>query len=129
MQELHSPETYPPETRKRILAMGSLSRAIANRWLLGWPERVRGLLSTGQYLDALKAQMNLESEALSQPGLDHLSSWEKAEVMGLDQSPPYPQTSGNPAPEESSEAEAQLAASSQTYSQIQQQLAEPTPTT
>ena len=56
MQELYQAKLYPQETRAQIVAMGSLAVEIANRWMLGWPERVKGLLRTGEYLPALAEQ-------------------------------------------------------------------------
>lgn len=88
MQALYSPKRYPPELSRRINAMSPLAISIANRWMLGWPEAVKALIAYGEYLDALKEQVAQERKAMDEPGLNHLSSWEKAEVMGLSQAPP-----------------------------------------
>lgn len=88
MQALYSPKRYPPELSRRINAMSPLAISIANRWMLGWPEAVKALIASGEYLDALKEQAAQERKAMDEPGLHHLSSWEKAEVMGLSQAPP-----------------------------------------
>lgn len=88
MQSLYSPKKYPADLARKINCLSPLAIAIANRWMLGWPQSVKALIASGEYLDALIWQEEQERAALDKPGLDHLSSWEKAEVMGLSQSPP-----------------------------------------
>lgn len=88
MHPLYSPQKYPADVAQQIRQMPPLATEIANRWMLGWPKRVKALLEAGQYLDALKAQEKSEREALSSPGMNHLAQHEKAEVMGLDPAPP-----------------------------------------
>ena len=81
-QSLRTPEKYPPPVRKELQELPNLAIVIANRWVLGWPRKVRSMLMAGSYLEILKQQLEKEEEALSQPGLSHLSDWEKLEVLG-----------------------------------------------
>lgn len=91
MQELYRPTLYPPETRAKIVAMGSLAVEIANRWTLGWPARVDGLLKTGEYLAALAGQRESEAVAHEQAAeLRHLARHEINELFGLSSEPPAP---------------------------------------
>jgi hypothetical protein len=88
MQSLYNHKRYPVEIARKVNLLSPLAISIANRWMLGWPDSVAALIATGEYLDALVRQEVEERRALAEPGLDHLSSWEKSEVMGLCQSPP-----------------------------------------
>lgn len=88
--DLYQPKTYPSTVRARIGAMGPIATQVANRWMLGWPLRVKGLLETGEYLPELERQTEQERNAMAEPGLNHLSSWEKVEVMGLSNEAPFP---------------------------------------
>lgn len=92
MQFLYKPRQYPPEMRQALGQMSDTAIEIANRWALGWPQTVKELIASGEYRDALKAQEREEIRVKLEPGLSHLSSWEKAEVYGLSQSPPSPST-------------------------------------
>ena len=87
-QSIYNQKAYPPEALAAIKAMPPLATAIANRWLLGWPEAVKALLASGEYVEALTRQEQAEREALAEPGMMHLSQWEKTEAMGLTQAPP-----------------------------------------
>lgn len=90
MQALYKPNRYPPEVRREVLSRSQTAREIANRWMLGWPYRVRGLFEENQYLIALEMQTEEEEKAKADPELMHLSSWEKAEAWGLSMAPPSP---------------------------------------
>jgi hypothetical protein len=91
MQDLYQPKLYPLETRVQIVAMGSLAVEIANRWMLGWPLRVKSLLKTGEYLTALAEQRESEATANAQAAtLSHLARHEVNELFGLSQQPPAP---------------------------------------
>lgn len=90
MSTLYKPNQYPPQLREEIIQMSGTAVDIANRWALGWPKTVKGLIVSGEYLDALKYQEEQEIRALMDTSLNHLSSWEKAEVYGLSQQPPSP---------------------------------------
>lgn len=90
MQTLYSPKTYPEPLQTEIKAMSDTAIEIANRWLLGWPKTVKALILTGEYLDALKEQEAQEIKVKLDSSMNHLSSWEKNEVMGLNEAPPTP---------------------------------------
>ena len=88
MQALHNPKMYPEPIRRKLELMPPLAIEIANRWALGWPETVKALLTSGKYLEALKAQEQQEREALSEPGNSHLARHEIVTEYGLSLSPP-----------------------------------------
>jgi hypothetical protein len=90
MQELYKPRTYPPEIRADLRTMPPLAIEIANRWLLGWPQTVKALITSGEYLSALKAQEKEEREVLSNLGNTHLARHEIVQEYGLSLSPPAP---------------------------------------
>lgn len=93
LQELQSPTSYPPETRQAIETLGALGLEIANRWMLGWPKRVKGLLASGEYLEALTMQHEAEASVLANAAnLRHLARHEIAELYGLADAPPAPTT-------------------------------------
>lgn len=88
MQELIKPNAYPPEVRTQLLTMSQTAREIANRWMLGWPKRVQRLIEEHYYLEALAEQTRWEEKAKMDTSLNHLSSWEKAQVWELPMEPP-----------------------------------------
>ena len=90
MQSLYSPKSYPAPLQAEIKAMSDTAIEIANRWLLGWPKTVKGLIESGEYLEALKYQEAEEVRVKLDTSMNHLSSWEKNEVMGLTAAPPTP---------------------------------------
>jgi hypothetical protein len=53
MQELAMREKYKADLASQIEAMGSLAVAVANRWIMGWPQRVGALMKAGTYLESL----------------------------------------------------------------------------
>lgn len=101
--DLYQPKSYQPAVRARILSLGPIAVQVANRWMLGWPLRVKGLLETGEYLPELARQTEQERNAMAEPGLNHLSSWEKVEVMGLSNEAPFPSNWDEIAPNPSRE--------------------------
>jgi len=88
MQDLIKPNAYPPEVRTQLLTMSQTAREIANRWMLGWPKRVQRLIEENYYLEALTEQTRWEEKAKMDTTLNHLSSWEKAQVWELPMEPP-----------------------------------------
>ena len=88
MQDLIKPNAYPPEVRTQLLTMSQTAREIANRWMLGWPKRVQRLIAENYYLEALADQTEQETRAKMDTSLNHLSSWEKAQVWELSLAPP-----------------------------------------
>jgi len=88
MQELYHPNDYPAPIKEALSAMPALATEIANRWMLGWPKRVKALIEASEYLPALKEQEEAERTAYSAPGNRHLARHEIAELYGLSDSPP-----------------------------------------
>ena len=88
MQSLYKPHQYPSELRQALGSLSDTAIEIANRWALGWPQTVKELIASGEYLDALKVQEREEIRVKLEPGLSHLSSWEKVQEFGLCQHPP-----------------------------------------
>ena len=86
--ELYSPNQYPPKIREELAKMSPLAREIANRWMLGWPKRVKTLIRAQEYLPALKAQEQQERDVLSNPGNSHLARHEIVQEYGLSLEPP-----------------------------------------
>lgn len=76
MDDLVNRKDYPPELPPQIQAMGALAVEIANRWMTGWPGRVKAMLKRGTYLDLLKEQVELEARTLANPGNNHLARHE-----------------------------------------------------
>ena len=92
MQTLYNPSQYPKEIQAKLNLMPPLAIEIANRWALGWPQTVKGLIEANQYLDALTTQEQQEREVLSQPGNSHLARHEIVQEYGLNLAPPAPTT-------------------------------------
>ena len=87
--DLYRSNHYPPPVRASICALEPLGLEVANRWMLGWPKRVKALIEASKYLERLQAQETKEREALSQPGNKHLAHHEIAELYGLTPEPPF----------------------------------------
>lgn len=90
MTDLYRPQSYPPEARAKLERMRSQALKIANRWMMGWPKRVKALLDSGQYLELLESQTEIEVNALANPHTSHLAGHEIAELYGLSLKPPAP---------------------------------------
>lgn len=89
MQQLYKLASYPLPIRKAIMAHSSLGVAIANRWMLGWPQRVEKLLAANQYQDCLTSQVETERQALAEmPNMDHLAQHEKMAMLEINPAPP-----------------------------------------
>jgi len=66
-----------------VPAMSQTTIEVANRWMLGWPETLKGLVESDKSLEALKNHEQEEIRIKMGNSLSHLSSWEKNEVMAL----------------------------------------------
>lgn len=89
MEPLCNREVYGPGLALWIESMGSIAVSIANRWQMGWPQRVQALLNAGVYQVNLDAQMNLEKDVLSEAvDLRHLSYHEILQLHEIQESPP-----------------------------------------
>ena len=83
MQELIKPQDYQAEIRRELQLSGRIERAICNRWMLGWPEQVKKLIETGEYLTVLKQQAEWEMDAIAENTDNWLSETEKVQLAGL----------------------------------------------
>ena len=94
-EQIARPGDYPPEILEKIQTAQNMTVSIANRWMMGWPERVQTLLKTGEYWPALTRQTELETETrvemIDQAERLNLAPWEVNELAGLDPAPPVPQ--------------------------------------
>ena len=89
MQALINREVYGPDLALAIETMGSISVGVANRWQLGWPDRVAHLLKVGTYQTALEAQVNLEKDVLAEAvELRHLARHEILKLHEIPEAPP-----------------------------------------
>lgn len=89
MEHLHNSRAYSTEIASSIESMGPMAVSIANRWMLGWSDRVKALVETDTYLDCLKSQVAHEKEILAnEPNLRHLSRREVLEIYEIKESPP-----------------------------------------
>jgi hypothetical protein len=87
MQPLYQPQNYPDELRN-LVVQSRIGIELANRWMLGWPDRVTALIEAQEYQAAFDSQLAQEIDAEANAAqYNHLSSWEKREVLGLRESP------------------------------------------
>ena len=85
------PGRYPANILTALEKASNSEISIANRWMLGWPERVDRMIASGTYLEMLKNQASLETEAwvvAVENGQEHLAPWEINQQAGLDPEPP-----------------------------------------
>lgn len=88
--EIVNEAAYPGAILAELKRSGRIKRQIANRWLLGWPGRVKELIKAGQYLQALEAQYQAELDALADNADPTLAEHEKVELAGLSLECPLP---------------------------------------
>lgn len=87
MQDLLNPQEYP-EALRSLITQSRLGIELANRWMLGWPGRVKTLIEAQEYQAAFEMQLEQEIEAEANSAhYSHLSSWERREVLGMKESP------------------------------------------
>lgn len=96
MQEIYKPRQYPKEVLAKLKKMAPLAIEIANRWSLGWPQAVKALVESGEYLEALNSQETQERDVLSNPSNSHLARHEIVEIYGLSMAPPEASESWGP---------------------------------
>jgi hypothetical protein len=90
MMTIVSESLYPAEIQEKFRHARPFLRSIANRWMMGWPERVRVLIEQGMYWEVLQRQTDLEIEAqvsLPESGMN-LAPWEINTLAGIDPAPP-----------------------------------------
>lgn len=90
MEALYMREQYGESTATRVETMGSIAVAIANRWALGWPERVMAMLTSGRYLRALLEQAEREKDVLACEYAPHLARIEILQLHGVSLAPREP---------------------------------------
>ena len=89
MENLSNSKAYPPQVATKIEAMGPMAISIANRWMLGWSDRVNALLKAEAYLDCLKSQLDQEKGILAnEANLRHLTRREILEIYEIKDAPP-----------------------------------------
>lgn len=89
MEELLNQNAYAEDIVAKIKSKGALAISIANRWMMGWPERVCVLLKSGSYVEVLDSQVSQEREILAHEGdLLHLSRREILKMYEIRESPP-----------------------------------------
>jgi len=89
MQELYSSKSYPKGVAEKIEAMGAMAVSVANRWMLGWPDRVKALLKAEAYLGFLESQVEQEKNVLAnEANLRHLARHEILEMYEIREAPP-----------------------------------------
>lgn len=87
MQDLLNPQEYPDALRS-LITQSRMGIELANRWILGWPGRVKALIEAQEYQASFESQLEQEIEAEANAAqYNHLSSWERREVFGLRESP------------------------------------------
>lgn len=89
MQAIYQKKAYPPEALRAVINSGRWGIELANRWMLGWPEGVKRLMASGEYVDAFKNQLDQERVALATArDSSHLAPMEIIAMAGLAMGPP-----------------------------------------
>lgn len=89
MEELYQRELYGPTLAVKIESLGATAVAIANRWALGWEERVKAMIADKTLLLALTTQAEEEKAVLSVTmGMGHLSNMEILALNEVRMEPP-----------------------------------------
>lgn len=90
MDELTRRNLYRADVASGIEALGTMAVSVANRWIMGWPERVAALLKSGAYLEHLAHQVAQEKTILAnEPNLRHLSRHEILQIYEIREAPPW----------------------------------------
>jgi hypothetical protein len=89
MEALYNRALYGEGRALQIETMGNTAVSIANRWMLGWPDKVSALIAANQYMPALQAQREQEVDVLSNAtGMSHLSPVEILQMHEISLEPP-----------------------------------------
>ncbi|CAG0984118.1 hypothetical protein RHDC4_02080 [Rhodocyclaceae bacterium] len=84
MEELYNRTLYGPVMAVKVESLGATAVSIANRWVLGWPERVTAMVKEGTFLTRLTQQVETEKTVLSEAvGMSHLSNIEILQQHGV----------------------------------------------
>lgn len=90
MQKAAIRRSYTVNQVSKIEAMGPLSVAVANRWIMGWPDRVAALFAAGTYFDCLASQVAREKDVLAdEANLRHLARHEVLQLHEISEAPPW----------------------------------------
>lgn len=100
LEDLYKREMYGPKLAEKIEIEGSITVSIANRWALGWPERVEDLLrDKKRYLVNLQSQTDRELDVLVEAvNLGHLSYSEIMQIHNVKEFPPTEKEAVYPLP-------------------------------
>jgi hypothetical protein len=89
LQELTSRKAYTAAMAAQIEAMGQMAISVANRWVMGWPQRVKALVQSGAYLECLETQVAHENDTLAKTAdLRHLARHEIMQLYEIREPPP-----------------------------------------
>ena len=88
MESLYMRELYGSPTAVQIEVMGSIAIGIANRWALGWHDRVIVMLTSGTYMQHLLEQSEREKDVLASEYATHLARVEILQMHGVALAPP-----------------------------------------
>ena len=89
MQELAMQKKYTADLVLQIETMGALAVAVANRWIMGWPDRVARRLAAGIYVDCLAFQVEHEKGVLAnEANMRHLARHEILQIYEISEAPP-----------------------------------------
>lgn len=89
LQELTSRKAYTAAMAAQIEAMGQMAISVANRWVMGWPQRVKALVQSGAYLGCLETQVAHENDILAKTAdLRHLARHEIMQLYEIREAPP-----------------------------------------
>ncbi len=89
LQELTSRKAYTAAIAAQIEAMGQMAISVANRWVMGWPQRVKALVQSGAYLGCLETQVAHENDILAKTAdLRHLARHEIMQLYEIREAPP-----------------------------------------
>lgn len=89
LQELTSRKAYTAAMAAQIEAMGQMAISVANRWVMGWPQRVKALVQSGAYLVCLETQVAHENDILAKTAdLRHLARHEIMQLYEIREAPP-----------------------------------------
>lgn len=84
------PKNYTARQIVQIEAMGSMAMSVANRWIMGWPDRVAALFAAGTYFDCLASQVEREKTVLAdEPNMRHLARHEMLQIYEIREAPPW----------------------------------------
>lgn len=86
--DIYRKQDYPKDVLIAIQNSGQMGIDVTNRWMLGWPKKVKALLEAGEYLPAFQYQVEAEKIALARAtDMSHLVPREIAELYGLSMEP------------------------------------------